>query len=310
MENIVETLRKEGTSDCVAYTEFMLQYKKNENILYCFFEGFEDRTYYSIRIENISNASKYQDFICGGKEEVIRVHNLIKNNIHYKNVKTGFFVDQDFDSYNVPATIYQTPTYSIENLYCLNEAFEKIILSEFKINRIDKDFQKCIKNYLKLQDDFCQSSLLFNAWLSCQADLRNITKTSTRLKIDSKIKTIFEKVVLPDLSGIKDLDEINSKNKIETIYKEAPKIDSKVLEKKVKQFQNIDKPTFFRGKLLLRFLESYLIRLQSIFGMANSPFEKKYSCNLRIENSTMCSNLSQYAITPNCLRQYILNVSM
>ncbi|MXV51228.1 DUF4435 domain-containing protein [Pedobacter sp. HMF7647] len=303
--DIVERLREEATSDCVAYTEFMLQYKKTEDALYCFFEGFEDPIYYTIRIESISYKTVV-DFVCGGKDDVIKVHNLIKESPHYKNVKTGFFIDSDFDNYNLPETIYKTPTYSIENLYCVQEAFEKILLAEFKMKRTDDDFVKCIENYKTLQQKFTSEMLLFNAWLACQSDIRNDLKTKTRLNIDNKVKAKFDKVVLPDLTGIKPLEGLTSKQEIQSIYNNSPSVSDDALNIKSQEFAYINQSEKFRGKFLIRFLESYLCRLQSIFGTTCSPFVNKYSCNLRIENATMCSSLSQYAKTPECLKRYII----
>lgn len=305
MSNIVDTLREQATTDCVAYAEFMLQYKKGEDILYCFFEGFEDRTFYSIRIDNISNASGYNDYVCGGKDDVLKVHSLIKENPYYKEVKTGFFVDSDFDSTPVPNGVYVTPTYSIENLYCCQEAFERILIAEFKMKKTDNDFSKCVSNYLDLQKKFTQDTLLFNSWLACQADYRNNNKIKTRLNIDNKVKAHFEKIVLTDLSSIRPFEKIQTKEQLQTIFSEAPQIDDATLQTKVNEFSTINQSEKFRGKFLLRFLECYLSRLQSIFGLACTPFENKYSCKLRIEYATICSNLSQYAKTPNCLKDYI-----
>lgn len=305
MDNIVEHLREQSTSDCVAFAEFMLQYKKGDDSLYCFFEGFEDRTYYSIRIENISEVNNYYDFVCGGKEGVKKVHKLIKSNQHYKDVKTSFFIDNDFDNEEKSGIIYVTPTYSIENLYCTKIAFEKILISEFKMSRTDEDFKKCSANYLQLQNLFNEETLIFNAWLSCQSDYRNTHNLTNRLKIDKKVKSYFEKIVLPDLNSIKNFNELKTKENIEKIFENSPKIENEHLNKKIEYLKQINKTENFRGKFLIRFLESYLSRLQSIFGIENEHFVKNYSCKLRIENATICSNLSQYANTPDCLREYL-----
>jgi hypothetical protein len=307
MNNRVEYLREQATTDCVAYTEFMLQYKKGENVLYCFFEGYEDRTFYSIRIENISSTQGYNDFICGGKEGVLKVHSLIKESPHYKDVKTGFFVDSDYDNFAIPDGVYVTPTYSIENLYCCQESFEKILLSEFKMKKTDKDFERCVSNYIDLQKKFNNETLLLNSWLACQADYRNKNKITTRLKIDKTVKAHFDKIVLPDLTDVRHMAEISSKEKLQIIFNDAPIIDDKELSNKISEFKIINQTEKFRGKFLLRFLESYLSRLQSIFGMDCSPFEKKYSCKLRIEYTNLCSNLSQYAKTTACLKEYVKN---
>mgnify|MGYP002377767911 CR=1 FL=1 len=227
MSNLVDQLRKEAITDCVAYTEFMLQYRKGDDTLYCFFEGYEDRTYYSIRIKNISCANKYADYICGGKDEVLKVHSLIKSNSHYKSIKTGFFLDKDFDDITYSDDIYVTPTYSIENLYCNKEAFENILIAEFKMTKTDSDFVKCVESYMNLQQTFNQETLLLNSWLSCQADLRNQSGSKERLHIDKKTRALFDKLVLPDLSGIKNIPSIQTKEEIEKLFAEAKPIDKK-----------------------------------------------------------------------------------
>lgn len=156
-----------------------------------------------------------------------------------------------------------------------------------------------------LQNQFTSEMLLYNSWLACQADIRNNLKIITRLKIDNKVKSHFDKIVLPDLTGIKTLDGLKTKQEIQNIYNNSPEVSEENLNAKYEEFINVNPIEKFRGKFLLRFLESYLTRLQSIFGMANSPFENKYSCSLRIENVTMCSILTQYANTTECLKQYI-----
>ncbi|MCW3070446.1 MAG: hypothetical protein JWO44_336 [Bacteroidetes bacterium] len=309
MSDVVEYLRQQSTSDCVAYTEFMLHYKKDEDALYCFFEGFEDRTYYPIRIKNISNAANYYDYVCGGKHAVLKVHSLIKANSYYQNVKTGFFVDKDFDSYSLSSEVYITPTYSIENLYCNKTVLEDIIRSEFKMNSSEKDFENCISMYIELQNRFNQEILFFNAWLACQADYRNENNLSTRLNIDKKIKTIFEKIISPNMSEIKSFSEIQTQADIENIFPDSPSIEKEKLDTKIIYFKTVNHPEIFRGKFQLKFLESFLCRLQSIFGIDCSPFEKKHSCSLRFEYPTLCSSLSQYATTTDCLKSYIKSVS-
>lgn len=308
MANSVENLIEQSVSDCVAYTEFMLQYKKSEDILYCFFEGFEDRTFYSVRIDTLSNAKEYNDYICGGKEQVLAAHKLIKENPHYKEVRTGFFVDNDFDNIPITKDVYVTPTYSIENLYCCQEAFEKILISEFKMKKDSKDFTFCVDNYLDLQDKFNAETLVFNSWLACQADYRSANNNTTRLKIDKKVKMHFEKIVLPNLNSIRPFPEIQTKEQLQAIFSESPVVEDMHLDKKINEFKLLNQTDKFRGKFLIRFLESYLSRLQSIFGVLESPFENKYSCSLRLECATICSNLSQYARTTKCLKEYIKRI--
>jgi hypothetical protein len=309
MSVTVEALQEEATTDCVAYTEFMLQYKKGRDYLYCFFEGYEDPTYYAIRVDNVARTEKNHGYICGGKDDVLKVRDLIKQHSYYKTVKTGFFVDKDFDNLTYPVDVYVTPTYSVENLYCVTDSLEKILTTEFRIKNNDSDLAECIGKYLELQNEFNQKTLLFNSWLACQADYRIANGAHVRLNIDKKAKGHFDNIVLPDISGIKNFDDFSTKERIEAIYTEAVIIDNGTLFKKVAEFDSHGQSYFFRGKFQIRFLTSFLSRIQAILGRDNPIWLKKYSCSLRFEHSTICSALSQYAQTPQCLKDYIFLVS-
>jgi hypothetical protein len=309
MPNIVDVLREEAISDCVAYTEFMLKYKKGEDVLHSFFEGYEDPTYYSIRINTLSSINKYNKYICGGKDDVLKVRNLIKSNTAYSIVKTGFFIDKDFDNQTYPSDVYVTPTYSIENFYCTYEAVQEILDSVFHIKTDSQDNAKCIGAYERLLNEFNNKTIFFNAWLACQADYRNENKLKTRLNIDKKAKHYFDNIVLSDLSATKDFDEFATKDSIEAIYVDAPKVDVDILLKKVDQLKTWNQVERFRGKFQIRFLTNFLTKLQSIVGRPDSTFTEKYSCSLRFEYATICTTLSQFAITPSCLKQYIYRIS-
>ena len=309
MTDIIESARQQATDDCVAFAEFITQYKKKQDILYCFFEGYEDQTFYPIRIESYSKAQDYRDYVCGGKEEVLKVHNLIKNHSHYKTTKTAFFVDRDFDSELINDDVYVTPTYSIENFYCFEGSVGKVLRAEFKINVNHSDYTICLENYRHRLQEFNQQILLLNAWLACQADYRSANRMNTRLKIDKKLKRYFDNVVKPDLQTIEDFSVFDSKESLEKIFENSPIIDDQTLNEKIQLFKSVNHTYIFRGKFLIYFLTNYLSRLQSIMGTSNSPFEKQYSCSLRFENTTICTTLSQHAVTSECLKAYVLKVS-
>ncbi|MGI9649555.1 DUF4435 domain-containing protein [Chryseobacterium sp. RLHN22] len=310
-DNIVEKLRSESENEHVAYTQFMLSYKKNQKNIYAFYEGLEDRFYYPIRIETIVYDKELKDFICNGKGNVVKVHNLIKNSAVYKEVSTLFFIDSDFDNNNYANTIYVTPTYSIENFFITEKCLAKILIAEFKFTPESPDFVKCMKMYRELLNKYISIVNNLNIWLACQADIRNTNKQSTRLNIDKNLKDLFPKNILDErLENINQISEISTIENIEKIFSSAQKIDAATFEKKLAAFSSENKTSRFRGKFFLKLLELFLFRLQSLDYKKHSDiFEKKYSCNLKFDYATLCSNLSQYASTPNCLREYITGIS-
>ncbi|WP_323756801.1 DUF4435 domain-containing protein [Roseivirga sp.] len=309
--SIIEEAKAELGSGLVAYTEFVLDFKKGSKAVYCFYEGKEDRSFYSHRVKMLHPQNDYLDYICLGKDNVIKVRSLINHQKGYSECNIGYFIDSDFDPKNTIQDIYSTPCYSIENLFVVDSAFENILLNEFNISRQCQCFNQIISFYKSSQHQFHEQSILLNSWLACQADYRSENKISTRLGIDDKIKSIiknedFNKVVSPDLKSINFPADLLSQDKIEGLFPDAPKIPKKKLDDKILEFDQVQKELTFRGKFELRFLISFLNRLQSEIGKTKgSLFKKKYSCSLRFEYTTAISQLTNNSETPPCLVSYI-----
>jgi len=139
----IEKLRESRNNAIVIFIKFTRLKSKHNSSLFCCFEG-DDSKYYGSRIENIVqfNPDELHPFSCGGKEEVLKFYRMINKNNDYKEVKIAYFVDKDFDEsiiglYN--NKIYETPCYSIENLYTTTSAFKRILKSEFNFNESEPD---------------------------------------------------------------------------------------------------------------------------------------------------------------------------
>ena len=311
MDNIVEEAKAEMGSGNVAYSEFVLDFKKDSQAIYCFYEGKEDRSYYSFRVKTVHKNVIYFDYVCNGKDNVSKVNYLMKNHESYSISKVGYFIDRDFDPENLNKEIYSTPYYSVENFFIVDDAFENILLNEFHISRQHITFDHCIRLFKHCKSIFHNEILLLNAWLACQTDLRIATGSQARLNIDDTIKLIFkaedfEKMVGADLSSITFPPQLSTHAEIESVFVNAPKISAEVLALKLIEFKGIDPNKVFRGKFELKFLVSFLKRLQDEIGKKkHSIFDKRYACNLRFEYVTSISQLTNNAITPDCLYTYI-----
>ncbi|MFT5760921.1 MAG: hypothetical protein ACI8WA_000022 [Polaribacter sp.] len=309
--NIIEIAKKELESELVAYTEFVLDFNKNKKNLYCFYEGKEDRSYYSFRIKSYNHQHEIFNYNCNGKGNLIKLHQLMNNHVIYANSSTMYFVDKDFEENNLDGKIYVTPFYSIENFYTIDEAFENILINEFNIPKSCPVFNQAIDLYVNCKEVFHSNIIFFNAWLSCQNDFRKLNNSNTRLNIDDTLKRyfncdIFEKIVKNDLITILFPEELKSKENIETLFSESPKITDLNFDKKLEIFKSVNKSKTFRGKFELKFLISFLNRFQDEIGKRkNSVFPKKYSSPLRFEYSTSISQLTNNAITCESLIKYL-----
>lgn len=299
--NIVE-IRQARNRGVVAYTKFCLDKKHNENCLFCFFEG-EDNKYYDERILKYTNF-KYSNIVnynCGGKKQVIKVYHLIKNNGLNKDIQMAFFIDRDFEPYGIEdkKDIYQTPCYSIENFYCSVEAFKKIIHREFSLNFFEEDFQKCVNDYIKAQNLFHQATCLLNAWIFYQRQKENEEQRELVKLNDFKISKLFSKLCINEIEGVEiDLNLINEK------FPNSYKLDMDRFNEIYKNFQNINQQQAFRGKFELEFLRNIIEDLRK--KNKDKTYFSLYRDCVRIDvNVNPLSSLCQYADTPDCLISFL-----
>lgn len=314
-DNIIEIAKKELESNLVAYAEFVLDFNKNSNNVYCFYEGKEDRSYYSFRIKSHNPKYILYNYTCNGKGNVINLHKIINNHKVYANSLTLYFVDKDYEINNLDSKIYVTPFYSIENFYIIDEAFENILVNEFNIPKSCDCYKQAIELYKNCKEVFHSNIIFLNAWLSCQNDYRKQHGLTTRLNIDDTLKKffnidIFEKIVNADLKTITFPEELKNKGKIESIFSESPKITDENFDKKIDVFKAVNQSETFRGKFELKFLISFLNKLQDEIGKRkDSIFSKRHSCSLRFEYATSISQLTNNAITCEKLVQYLDTVT-
>lgn len=299
-KDLAEVYRKKRRSGVVNLHLLNLKLEKEKPL--CFVEG-EDSKYYRIRVELITSKEPY--FIkCEGKQGVIDSYNKIKSSSDYNEYKLFFFVDSDFDEKINNIDIYETPCYSVENLYTTENSFRKILIDEFNLTDEDPDFQKCLDIFNKRASEFHETIIELNAWISCLMDLNK------RRDAESKIKNNLKNLTFKrDIAQV-FLDKVNPKwnlNNIEKKLNITESVDPEDLMKKVDEF--INKGNYgltFRGKFELEFFITLINRMQEDCNKDSSRFlfQKKGNCTLRLEGNVL-SSLSHYALTPQCLTDYI-----
>ncbi|RXJ79450.1 DUF4435 domain-containing protein [Arcobacter sp. F2176] len=302
--DLITELRSNRKTAHVAYTEFTVAYSKNANMIYCFFEGGEDKRYYGTRIKIKYNLD-YEDFDCGGKDNVKKVVKLVEQ--HYKDAHTLFFMDKDFSNDVTNNEIYVTPCYSIENFYTNHQVLEEILINEFDMKKTDDDFHLSLELFNNLQNKFHAELLVFNSWLACQYDIKIEQDIKTFLSIDENVKRYFIDIVKANLQEISNFDDLKDINVIQnTLFPEAPKIDMEILEKKIEKFKESNSlGCQYRGKFELKFFVAFLRKLTDELNKKNSTvFKKKRKCKLQFKVENIISVITQHAITAECLYKF------
>ena len=296
----VQSIKDSRKKGVVCFTRFCLDKKYHKDCMFCFFEG-EDRKYYGSRIEKYTNYD-YEHIICydcGGKEHVLTAYELISQKHEYDNVKKAFFIDRDYCPSSIrQKEIYETPCYSIENFYVSTTAFSKILVREFGINRIDKDYEKCINDYNLRISEYNNLILVLNAWLSCQRK-KGMNHFAVRLS-DFKIAKYFICMTI-DSVRIKETIDVSF---MESHFSDVTPVEQKELEKEIEFFRVSDKTKMFRGKFELEFFKKILSSLLEHNRNSTYFSEKRNSISFDAHNNTL-SSFSEYADTPKCLIDFL-----
>lgn len=298
MMTVEELRRAREESANVAYLTFAKHIRADKLGIFCFFEG-KDSPYYSLRIKTIFQGN-YFPINCSGKAKVIKVYELIHYHREYDQFLKGFFVDRDFDFPILNEKIFETPCYSVENLYTSESVFREILKSELGFTEVEEEFEKCVNLYRKLQSEFHEAIMLFNAWYACLIFLRNTTNQQTGINLSNSIPKDLVEISLEGITSNYDISKLKSK------FPNSLEIDNQILEDKILAFSLQEKGRIFRGKYEIEFMLKILDLL-----IQDANTNRKYtSKNIKyhIIHSQVISQFSQYAETPPELVAYIQKI--
>lgn len=294
--SLLDEMRKSRENANTAFITFTENYREFTDFVFCFYEG-EDGKYYNNRIKEILGDAIIP-IKAGNKSNVLNVWRRINNNRVYDHVSKMFFVDRDMDEIpeDMDKDLYITPCYSIENLYVNKKAFSSILESEFLLNKVDCDYKKCIDLFNNLYEQFCNEMVEFNAlvFIRNRKKLGNGNVSLNDIKITKMFSINFEGITRKETY----ITVINSlKEKLAVKDAELYDAINQIHEKK-------DYGNRFRGKNQLDFFVE-LIRLLKEANKNNFFFNNIHtSVNITLTNNRL-SELSQYAITPDCLKKFI-----
>lgn len=291
----VDEMRKSREMAVVAYTEFTQDSEHHNTHLFCFYEG-EDGKYYDTLIRKYY--SNFFTYCAGCKSEVLKALKIISGHSEYNEVNKMFFIDRDFDD-SLAGThqdLYETPCYSIENLYVKEKCFIQILQSEFSLNPSNPDFVKCLSDYRKRFDEFHNIIIDFNVMLF----LRNKKSISNSIYKFSTVST----------SSCVDISifGVTPTAKYEAILSEIKTMlsftDDEIEKAKLKLTDIGNYENIFRGKNELDFFTCILTSLKSA-NKSETYFSRKIDrVRINITNNRL-SELSQYAIMPDCLDTFL-----
>jgi Protein of unknown function (DUF4435) len=304
----IEELRQSKNKAQVAFTEFAQSTRKFSAHLFCFFEG-KDNAYYVPRIKRYTD--KYHPIKCGGRDKVLETYRIITNRPEYEKYRKAFFIDRDFNEPLSPKNppVFETPCYSIENLYVSPDVFKEILTNEFHLSEVSDQqaFDLCVSFFIDRQQEFHSAVCLFNAWYACLVEIRNATGKQTGVNLDDKLPKGFIDFTLQSVSANYDFEKIKHK------FPDSTDIEQEVLDTKIIAFQNCESNKVFRGKyeiqFLIKFIQLLLQDANSTKTILKSKINFAFGDASGINNEQAINIFEGYAETPQSLIEYLKEVA-
>lgn len=287
-ELTVEQMRLKRTVSEVLFKKFTEARDRFATHTFCFYEG-EDGKYYNSRIERYFG-SNFMTFPAGNKREVLKIMEKIRSDPLYAKVCVMFFVDRDYDASlaGINADLFETPCYSVENLYAQETVLGRILQSEFGLNETDSDYQKCISDYQLRLKEFNHVILRFNAIVKYQH------------LFASQIKCQFSNIKTSCLANI-SMSGVTKSQKYDKQIKELETmlhVDRQRLETLEYELCSEEAPHLvLRGKNQLDYFVSFVMELKRLNTLGGYFSNKLTRVHINITVNRL-SELSQYAITP------------
>jgi hypothetical protein len=304
MVDRVEEMVREREAPSVRFLKFITLAAQNPRKIICFFEG-EDRKYFGIRIDLSKIGSEWAGMDCGGKKNVLALHAQITAHTDYKHSPIAFFVDKDFDP-PLPTTIrplvYETPCYSIENLYCTPTCLARVLDIEFKLgNHATKHdlLEKAVMYFQETLQQFLVAIRPLNIWIKAH----RIKEAKEGQKPLNAGNVGLDKLVKFENGVVKACYDAKS---IHSFYPEGYTLSDDELKEAEALLPVPNSHLAFRGKYQLEFVRKFLEKFREECASPSSFFyNPKNVVKLSLSKGNFISELSQHADTPQCLRDFL-----
>ncbi len=298
-----DKMRSKRGATSVYLAKLIKAYGTDNEAILCVFEG-EDAKYYGGRIDSVSVRVR-KNIQCKGKENVKKLKERVSANYELVNANVLYFIDKDFECDETTGDLYVTPCYSVENLYVSELTLSRVLADEFGLDDSEHNFDlECItSSFRKANSEFNESMLCFNSWLKLQVE-ESKTNKDICLNIDN---ISLNKLVSIEINGVSanyTLENLGCK------FPGSGEVNQASLDKAIEEFNKTDLSLTIRGKHRLEFFRIWLnLLMQDARCEAPTIFTRKTKTKLCLSKDNLLSELSQYAITPNCLNEFLLNAN-
>lgn len=212
------------------------------------YEGSSDKLAYYFWAKALQPDLKYEPFLCGTKDTVLQLLDLLRRDVTGLAVGVYFFVDRDFDDLRdrkPEQNVFMTGTYSIENYLVTSEVLEDLLKIDFHCDghpeareRIRTIFSATYRQFLEVT-----KNLNFRIFLARRLNIRQVSKIPTGVSQLAQVKLESACAVDSDPCALVTLER-------EPTPKEAEDLRP--------AFEELEPELRYRGKFALAFFSKWL----------------------------------------------------
>lgn len=304
----VGQLREAASSSSVKFLEVTRAQARRPGATICIFEG-DDEKYFSCRLSSILGGENWVGVNTGGRKLVLDLRQIIMRHPVYKKCIFLCFIDKDYSDWLVnpdPKRIYITPCYSIENFYASQACLNGVLSAEFRVtdfNELAMEHAACVEVFKSRMTEACEYLFAFNVWAKARALMERDEKPVPKVFLQDATIDKLIKVSIQSCEIIYDPADISSvlkKSRNEDFCPES-------IKEAAASFGKSDRMRRFRGKQQIEVFREFMASLRDDFVSGGGIiFKQKNKTRLEFGSSRdLLSDLSQYAETPECLRQFL-----
>lgn len=145
-------LRNEVQGSHAQFHQFVLALSEGaHDDQYFFFEGDDDPVFYVGQSLSFLNAREYHIFICRGRSDVLKVHELVARDGRASE-RSHFFIDRDHNDIlaspsDYPASVFQTRCYSFENYLVCDRVVRRFWVERLHLPSTDARLTKYVARF-------------------------------------------------------------------------------------------------------------------------------------------------------------------
>ncbi len=311
MMDYAERLRIEARGAHAQFHEYALIVGgAPSDYVFLFFEGEDDPIFYNNFIIPRLVGRGYREFVCLGRSEVLRAHEMVARDGR-SNGRALFFIDKDHSNivdpkFTPPSSVYQTDVYSFENYLVCFEVFRRFWVERLRLPLSDKRFDLWHARLTSLHGGFMRRSRVLMALVLIGRGVEGGGSVKLNLN-NANLKNVFDIRFYDDIGSVR-WRRGGGRGFVAAVNLEGSKISMSRIKSISKNYLQGEPKGYVRGKyeawVFVKFLQE-MTRVLSDKAANVATGEKRAKPVEMVSESNFVSMVASLVPCPNSLMEFL-----